>query len=189
MLELWPDEGPIVVRSQGLILREWHPNDIPLLKALYDTGEMDRWTPVASPFDLEAAHDYLDRAWCARENSGAVQLAITEDGSAVLGEIIAFPADSPEMIELAYAVAAEHQGRGVATRAVTAMLTLAAAAGLARVRLLIARDNLASQRIAEHTGFATTPQPFVERRRKGYVLQLETWELWLTGHGQPSSAD
>ncbi|MGI8577623.1 MAG: GNAT family N-acetyltransferase [Nocardioidaceae bacterium] len=189
MLKLWPVADPVQVRAEGLVLREWQPSDIPALIALYDTAEMDRWTPVASPFDVEAARRYLETAHRAREQWGTVQMAITEDGWTVLGEMLAFPADSPDVVELAYAVAAAHKGRGLATRAVTAVLKLAANAGVTRARLLIAFDNATSRRVAQRTGFSLMDRPLIERRRKGYVLRLETWERLLTSAPSPPRSD
>lgn len=108
-----------------------------------------------------------------------MQLAITEDGSTPLGEVLAFPAGHDGVAELAYAVGKSHQGRGLATRAVRALLPYVAEAGYAKAILLIADDNAPSQRVAEAVGFVRTSLPAVERRRKGYVLQLATWERVL----------
>ncbi|UWE11392.1 hypothetical protein [Actinacidiphila bryophytorum] len=68
--------------------------------ALFDTAEMDRWTPLASPFDREAALAYVTRAQ-RRRREGTHQLAITEDGLEPLGELIAFPTGSVGLCEFA----------------------------------------------------------------------------------------
>lgn len=73
---------------------------MPAMVALFDTAEMDRWTPLASPFDREAALAYVTRAQ-RRRREGTHQLAITEDGLEPLGELIAFPTGSVGLCEFA----------------------------------------------------------------------------------------
>ena len=34
--------APLVVRSGGMVLREWRQADVPAMVALFDTAEMDR---------------------------------------------------------------------------------------------------------------------------------------------------
>lgn len=179
MFELWPADVPVVIRADGLVLREWTLGDVASLVALYDTAEMDRRTPVASPFDEAAARQYVDAAHRARRDLGTLQLAITEDWDQPLGEVLAFPSDDVDTVELAYAVEAAYTGRGIASTAVRAVLDVAASIGLSRARLLIALGNLASERVAQATGFERMDQPYVERRRKGYGLRLATWERML----------
>lgn len=77
---------------------------------------------------------------------------------------------------MAYAVGKPYQGRGLARRAVLALLPQIAEAGYFKAILLIAGDNTPSQRVAEGLDFVRTKLPDVERRRKGYVLRLATWQ-------------
>ncbi|MER6188292.1 hypothetical protein [Streptomyces sp. NPDC001652] len=44
------------------MLREWAESDLSALVELYDDPEIDRWTPVPSPFDSRAAREYLTKA-------------------------------------------------------------------------------------------------------------------------------
>jgi RimJ/RimL family protein N-acetyltransferase len=171
--------SPVVVEGEGLVLREWDEPDAPFMVDLFDTAEIDRWTPLESPFDLDAAQRYVHRAHRMRDERGSLQLAITEDGSPPLGEVLAFPTEESGVVELAYAVGAAHQGRGLARRSVLALLPVIAAAGVARAILRVDDDNLPSRRVAEGAGFVRTAEPLVERRRKGYVLRLLTWERRL----------
>jgi RimJ/RimL family protein N-acetyltransferase len=96
-----------------------------------------------------------------------------------MGEVLIFPSEIEGTVELAFAVGAMYQGRGLARRAVDAMLGLAAEAEASSARLVIAIDNVASQRVAEATGFRRTDLPLVERRRKGFVLTMSSWEQLL----------
>lgn len=165
----------------GLHLRQWRPSDLRELIGLYDTDEMNRWTPVPHPFTPDVALDYIRRAQDDLENlTGSVQLAIclTTDGPAV-GEVLVFPAPENDTVELAYAVGAEHRGQHIASRAVAVALDLVVPAGTQRAVLTIAEDNLGSQATARAAGFAKTDSPLRRRERKGFVLMMQTWERRL----------
>lgn len=172
--ELIPAGSPATVRGEGLVLREWHADDVCSMVTLFDTHEMDRWTPLPSPFDEVVAAAYVEGAHGGRA-AGSLQLAITEDGRGPLGEVLVFPTESGDTCELAYAVGAEHRGRHLAARAVRAVLPLARAAGYQEVRLRIAVDNMASQRVADEAGFRLSDEPLLRRERKGFVLDMATW--------------
>ena len=86
VLELWPATEAVVVKDGGLVLREWVDDDCLALVHLFDTPEMDLRTPLASPFGLDAARQYVDAAHRVRRELGALQLAITTDGSTPLGD-------------------------------------------------------------------------------------------------------
>ena len=180
MHQLWPSEGSVCFSGEGLVLREWTFDDVPVMVELFDTDEMNRWTPLPSPFDDAAAEQYVQTARQLRDEIGTLQLAITLDGGVAMGEVLVFPGSSGDSVELAYAVGADHQGRGLARRAVMGALALASKAGVSRAELVIAMDNVRSQRVALATGFRLTDQPLAERRRKGFVLEMGTWERPLT---------
>ena len=77
----------MLVRGDGVVLREWSDDDVPAMAALFDDPDIDQWTPIESPFDAEAAARYLARARARRREGRALQLAITADGEAPLGEV------------------------------------------------------------------------------------------------------
>lgn len=174
MFRLWPPDEPVSVRCADLVLREWR-DDAEAMVVLFETEEMDRRTPLTSPFTLGIARRYVENAHRSRRERGALQLVITDDRDLALGEVLAFPTEYDNDIELAYAVGAEHQGRGLARRALTAVLGLADAAGISRAVLRIAPDNEPSQGVARACGFTLTDEPLVERRRKEQVLHFATW--------------
>jgi RimJ/RimL family protein N-acetyltransferase len=173
---LWPSEERVLIHAEGLDLREWTYDDVPVMVELFDTCEMNRWTPLPSPFDDEAAKRYVATAHRQRIETGTLQLAITVDGRTPMGEVLVFPGGTEVAVELAYAVGADHQGRGIARRAVNGALALASKAGASTAALVIATDNVRSQRVAQATGFRLTEQPLTERRRKGLVMTMGTWE-------------
>lgn len=163
-----------VVRANGLTLRQWNDGDLPQMVALFNTAEISRWTPLAYPFDEEAAATYI---WRARAGiaTGTLQFAITEKGDQSIGEVLLFPSEQPTLCEFAYAVGIEHRGRSVAARALTALLPIAKTYGYLEARLRIATDNTSSQKVALATGFILTDQPLVRRESKGYEIELQTW--------------
>jgi RimJ/RimL family protein N-acetyltransferase len=176
---LWPANKPVLLHAEGLVLREWGYEDVPDMVELFDTDEMNRWTPLPSPFDEAAARQYVEVAHHQREADGTLQLAITRDGDAPLGEVLVFPGGREHSVELAYAVGAAHQGRGLGRQAVAAALTLATEANARMAELVIATDNISSQHVALATGFRQTGDSPTQRQRKGFVLTMARWERTL----------
>ena len=168
-------DGPVAFEALELFFRAWRLEDTEVMVTLFDTDQMNRWTPLASPFTHEAALAYVGAAHDARA-AGTTQLAITltRDGPPV-GEVIVFPAVEPDEVELAYAVGAQHQGMGVGRRAVLAALEFAQSRGAQRAVLMIADGNGASAAVARAAGFTKSATPLLERQRKGFVLHLKTW--------------
>ncbi len=167
------DAKGIAFCSGGLYFRAWRREDVEAMVALFDTDQMNRWTPLASPFTVEVARQYIADAGKA---AGVLQLAVLlAPNTAPVGEVIVFPADAADEVELAYAIGAHHQRQRVATRAVLAALDLARSGGARRALLTIAEGNEGSAGVARAAGFTATDAPLRERRRKGFVLQMRTW--------------
>ncbi|MET9552937.1 GNAT family N-acetyltransferase [Streptomyces sp. NPDC006645] len=164
--------------GDGLHLREWTEADIPALSALFDEPEMDRWTPLSSPFDEAAARAYLLRAHERRATGQALQLAITTDGHTPLGEVLLFTAaEDGSQVELAYGIGAPYRRRGLASRAVRLLLPHAfTAPSVHRAVLRIDPTNAASEAVAVKTGFRLTDEPPVVRESDDRSVRLRTWE-------------
>ncbi len=162
------------VRGEGLVLRPWRLRDVPWMVELFDTAEMDRWTPLAHPFDEDAATSYVNNAHQGL-SAGTLQLAITENGGEPLGEVLLFGTDEDGTCELAYAVGYNHRGQSLAARSVRAVLPVACEAGYRRARLRIAVDNSPSQLVATAAGFTLSDEPLQRRERKGHLLHMATW--------------
>ena len=172
------DEVPFA--AHDLYFRDWHHTDVDDMVRLFDTDEMNRWTPLPSPFDAAVAAKYVSAAQEARERDGTLQLAVcAAPEGPPLGEVLMFPSSQPDAVEVAYAVGAAHRGQRIGSRAIAAVLELARAAGARRALLTIAHDNAASQATALAAGFVKTDAPLRRRERKGFVLQMETWERGL----------
>lgn len=170
--------GPVIIRAEGLVLREWRDGDRPAMVRLFDDPEIDRWTPLAHPFDATAARVYLERARERRER-GTLQLAITQGDDRPLGEVLLFPTGVEGVCELGYMLGAEHRGRSLARRAISALMQYAAAWGYREARLTIAVGNTASEHVAHALDFEPTGEPDVREERKGRVLHLRSWRTTL----------
>lgn len=170
----------LIVRGEDLVLREWTATDVAPMVEMFDTDEIDRWTPLAHPFDAEVASECVRRAQRAK-SSGTVQLAITRDGEIPLGEVLMFPTETTSMCEFAFAVGEMHRGQRLAARALKALIPAALAAGYRTGRLMIAVDNIPSQRTASSAGFRCQAAPLQRRERKGYVFEMATWMRTLAG--------
>jgi RimJ/RimL family protein N-acetyltransferase len=175
------DPSPVLVRGDGVVLREWTDADLPAMAELFDEPEIDTWTPLESPFDAAAAARHLARARSGRAERRALQLAVTDDGGAPLGEVLLFdPANGTA--EIGYVIGAAHRGRGLARAAVLALIEHAAGAyGLTSFVLRIPPGNAASRAVARSCGFELTGEELVARAAKGRRVQLETWRRGARG--------
>ncbi|WP_330173689.1 GNAT family N-acetyltransferase [Streptomyces sp. NBC_01498] len=173
--------------GEGLQLREWTAADVAALSALFDDPEMDRWTPLRSPFDQAAARAYLAHAVVRRAEGRSLQLAVTTDGRAPLGEVMVSVAEEDGTeVELAYGIGAPYRRRGLASRAVRLLLPQAFhATSVRRAVLRIEPSNEASAAVARTTGFRLSDDPLLLRENNGRTVELATWELrreaWAAG--------
>ncbi|MDI3389945.1 GNAT family N-acetyltransferase [Streptomyces sp. B-S-A8] len=173
--------APVVIRGDGLVLREWTEDDLPAMAELFDEPGIAHRTPLASPFDAQAARAYLDRARATRADGTRLQLAVTEDGATPLGEVLlgSLGAERPAgAVTLGYAIGAAHRGRRLALRA-TRLLTAYAhtTLGLHRIRLQIEPDNAASTGVARAAGYRLrTDVPPTTGTQKGRTYTLQVWE-------------
>ncbi|OUC94551.1 GNAT family N-acetyltransferase, partial [Streptosporangium minutum] len=104
--------GGLRLSGHGLVLREWGDGDLPAMVELFDDPEVAYWTPLVSPFDLNAAQVYLKRARERRTAGQRVQLAITVDGRDPMGEVLLMlTGPGLDVAEIGYVVGAAHRGR------------------------------------------------------------------------------
>lgn len=173
------DQSSVLIAGLGLRLRPWTDADLPVMVELFDDPQFDRWTPLCAPFDLEAARGYLAKGQEARDAGRLLQLAITTDGRIPLGEVLLIRKNENGILtgELAYGLGVEHQGRGLASRAVRLMTAHAYDVfGVQQVILRIDPENTPSQRVARATGFhLTAAEPVIRERPDGRRVSLDTW--------------
>lgn len=168
----------VALSGPGIRLREWSDADLPSLVDLFDEVETARWTPLPSPFDADAAREFLTKARLARAEHRAVQLAVTRDGHEPCGVVMLFLGldERPDQAELAYAIGAAHRGRALAAKAVRLMTDFAyRVVGVPTVGLRIPPDNVASIGVARAAGFVRGDAPPIVRDRRGSAFALDLW--------------
>jgi RimJ/RimL family protein N-acetyltransferase len=176
---------PIALTGGGISLREWRDGDLDDLVELLDEPEIARWTPMPSPFDLEAGVAYLKRARQTRANGQRIQLAITLDGGRPVGEMLLFGVDGGlREAELGYLVGAAHRRRGLASAALSLLSGYARSTlGLHRLLLRIDPANTASCAVARRCGYRLTGEPPILQEGPYGPSSLDTWELVSAGGG------
>ena len=176
---------PIALTGDGLSLREWRDEDLADLVDLLDEPDIARWTPMPSPFDLEAGVAYLKRSRQSRANGQRIQLAITLPDDRPVGEVLLFGVDAGlREAELGYLVGAAHRRRGLASAALSLMSGYARSTlGLNRLLLRIDPANVASCAVARRCGYRLTGEPPILQEGPYGPSSLDTWELIAPGGG------
>ncbi len=138
-------------------LRPWRDSDIPALVAACQDPEIARWTRVPSPCGESDARAYMLQRYDAIHAGAAAPFAIVHRSSEgrLLGSIsLMHPAWEHARAEVGYWLARGARGAGHATHAVGLICGWGfRELGLARIELLAAAANPASQRVAERAGF------------------------------------
>ena len=172
---------PITLSGDGIRLREWESRDLDDLIRLLDDPDIARWTPMPSPFDLEAGLAYLKRSHLGRTRGQRIQLAVTADdsGDVPLGEVLLFGVDAGRReAELGYLVGAPFRRRGLASAAVGVLSAYARSTlGLSRLLLRIDPGNLSSIAVARRCGYRLTGEPPILQEGPYGPSSLDTWEL------------
>ena len=168
-----------LVRTERLVLRRWEEADLAAFFDLYSRDDVMRWLgpqPRRAVATIDQARKGL-RGWQAAERELELPLGfwaivpLVPAGSPPVGTIALLPlhedgepdgqADAggqaeggePDgLIEVAWHLHPDHQGRGLATEAAAAVLAAAAAAGMEQVLAITDLDNVRSQAVAARLG-------------------------------------
>ncbi|MBO0811001.1 MAG: GNAT family N-acetyltransferase [Microlunatus sp.] len=96
----------------------------------------------------------------------------------VVGRVNIMDINQPDRTELGFRLAADMQGKGVATRGVKAALEWARERGVRSIMARAAVDNLGSQRVLERCGFTATGAAETpagsDRTFRGYRIVLKS---------------
>lgn len=142
--------------GDGYRLRSLRDDDVDALFAA-SSAEQERlrpWVPWAHELSIESTRRYHATV-LAQFAAGEALPAVLEHDDAIAGAA-AFHHLDPQQASAAigYWLAAAHEGRGVMTAAVRALIAHGfGPLGLHRIELRIAPDNARSQAIAERLGF------------------------------------
>ncbi|GAA2423266.1 GNAT family N-acetyltransferase [Streptomyces macrosporus] len=158
-------------------LRETVPADLPHLFRFQLDPEANRMAAftAADPSDRAA----FDARWGRiLDDPETVKRTVLVDGEVVGSVLLHTPWDVPDRREVAYWIAREHWGRGIASRALAALLAERPHRPLyARV----AKDNHGSLRVLEKCGFVRCGEGGGHAAARG-----ETVEEWLLVLDRPA---
>ncbi len=146
--------GSVSLRDDELELRRLLPSDRETILAACQDPEIPRWTDLPAPFTSDAALTILEDAARAWYDGTSAELAIVEDGRRVGSTHLAFYSDWRASV--AYWLAVEARGRGLATRAVRLVTRWGfdTFESLERIELWSIVGNEASDGVARRAGFS-----------------------------------
>ena len=144
--------GSLSLRDDELELRRLLPTDREAILLACQDPEISRWTDIPDPFTSESALALLDDAARAWYDGTVAELAIVADGRMVGATHLAFYSDWRASV--AYWLAAEARGSGLATRAVRLVTQwgFETYSSLVRIELWSIVGNEASDAVARRAG-------------------------------------
>jgi len=156
-----PEPHPIVMPdpplSDGIVsLRMFVPSDAPIVHANLDDPGVRAYMSIPLDQTLEGSTRFILSREDAMRSGTSATFAVTDAATGeLLGSIgVERSADDPAIGDIGYWLFATHRGRGVMTRAVRLITPWAfEALGLARLQITVHLDNVASQRVAEKSGY------------------------------------
>lgn len=154
-----PDFRPI--DTDRLRLRRFRAEDAPAFARYRADPEVARFQGWEAGYPLAQAETFVAEMATARPGvpGGWFQVAIADPASdELIGDCVLhlLPQD-PEIVEIGYTIAPEHQGNGYATEAARALIAYAFdGLGVRIVRATADARNVASIRVAERLGMTHT---------------------------------
>ncbi len=148
----------IILETDRLILRHQIPADLNELWALYQDSEIIKYIPDA-PQSREEAKEELE--WHMHGHPKYPEFGlwatIHKETGKFIGRcgLLPWMIDGHNEVEIAYTIAREYWGQGLATEAAQGILKYGfGKLNLARLICLIDPENIASQKVAEKIGMA-----------------------------------
>lgn len=137
------------------LLRPWRDSDALAVTAACQDPEIARWTRVPDNYSESDARAFLLYRHDAVLTGAAAPFAVVSPDDRLLGSVALIAIEWPHLRgEVGYWLAREARGEGHATRAVRLICGWGFdALGLGRIVLHAATENLASQRVAQRSGF------------------------------------
>jgi ribosomal-protein-alanine N-acetyltransferase len=171
----------LTVATPRLTVRPVTAEDAPVVAVVFADKQTQRWLPFPKEYGNIEAHAWCTEMAAERRDSGSGDHygVVRREDDQLVGCLWTKRTDWVSRVtEVAYAVAPDARGFGVAAEAVDAVaIALILEHGFQRVELRVAPGNLASRRVAEKAGF--TYEGLL--RSAGYVhsgrVDLEVWSL------------
>lgn len=140
------------IRTERLVLRTLHPDDLETVRSYRNAPGQRRWTYTRDQTDAELMAWTAGGAAVFLADGDAVQLGVELDGALVGDVMVRITSLASLQAEIGWMIAAEAQGKGIATEAARAALELCFAVGARRVSAQLDEENVASRRVAERIG-------------------------------------
>jgi ribosomal-protein-alanine N-acetyltransferase len=149
-------KAPVIIETERTWLRRQVPDDLDALWALYCDPEVTKHIPDA-PTTRDAARQELE--WFMNGHPRRPELGlwatILKENGAFIGRsgLLPWTIDGTDEVEVAYTIARQYWGQGLATEIAGAILQYGFnVLGLRRLICLIEPGNAASQKVAEKIG-------------------------------------
>lgn len=179
------------IRSERLFLRPAWPEDwAELHGAIDDAGVVRNLARAPWPYRAEDARWFVNRAQDPRHPDFLVTLP-GADGARIIGCAGIAPGEDGA-VELGYWIARDHWGRGYATEAARAVLSIARALRHGRIEASHFLDNPASGRVLRKLGFTPTGEHRPRRSEgRGTVVTSVVYQIHLdeAGNGDGGGDD
>lgn len=142
------------LRTERLIIDRLTLNDVDRLLSYKNDPAVAQFQGWSMPFE-QAHAERLVAATLADHLAGGGQLALRTTNRMLVGDLMVAPVPGTEhAVELGITLAAERQGEGLATEAVTAVVNaLFALESVHKIVAYVGVANVASQRLFERAGF------------------------------------
>ena len=181
----------VAIVTERLCLRPFRADDLPAFVAYRSAAEVARYQSWDTTFSIADAERFLDEQQEVEfgRPGGWVQLAATDrDTGGLCGDCaVHVLADQPGTAEVGVTFALEHQGSGLATEALSAVVTrLFEDHGLHRVYAEADDRNVAVQRLLERLGFRCEARLVEADWFKGEWTTLRIYALLRREFSRPS---
>ncbi len=167
-------DAPTLFETARLRCRRWLATDIDALAEVYGDAEAMRWVGDGEPLSRAGCEEWLEVTARNYRTRGYGMFTLEDRSS---GQVVGFcglvhPGGQAEA-EVKYALRREAWGRGLATEAVSALLSHGAAAyGLERIIATVAPLNRASERVLVKAGMRKAA---VRRNDDGTFTHVFEW--------------
>jgi RimJ/RimL family protein N-acetyltransferase len=145
----------VTLETDRLVLRDWGPDDAPVVLDILGRADVVRWLDDAEPVLLTELDDALAkiRSWqdlVPPLHQWAIEVRDTGD---VVGWVCLVPIpNSGGLVQIGWTLHPDAHGHGYASEAARTVLAHGLASGLAEIRALMIPDNEPSIRVARRLG-------------------------------------